>query len=174
MNKQAILHRRGAIVVALAVVLAMAAVVMLPRASSAAPGPNGNAPKPFHNTYTVEGACDFPVLIEEAGKVKDIELPGGDVLRIFPTQHSTLTNLEEPSNQVMLRGGGKGRVTPPSTEGGDLLVTVTGHNVLVVPGEGIFEVRKATFTLAPPYDVGSELTILEREGKAIDLCARLA
>ena len=67
-----------------------------------------------------------------------------------------------------------GRVTPPSVEGGDLLVTVTGHNVLVVPGEGIFEVRQATFTLAPPYDVGSEHTILESRGKLVDLCALLA
>ena len=114
------------------------------------------------------------MLVEEGGKVMDIALPGGEVLRIFPGGRSTLTNLEEPSNQVTLRGGGKGRVTPPLVEGGDLLVTVTGHNVLVVPGEGIFEVRKATFTLAPPYDVGSELTILESQGKVVDLCALLA
>jgi hypothetical protein len=172
MDKEAI-PRRGAAVLALAVALALAllavaAVVASPKAAEAAP------PEPADETFIVEGACDFPVRVVGSGKFKDIALPGGDILRVFPASRSTLTNLEEPSNRVTLRGGGKGRITFPSTEGGDLLVTVTGHNVLVVPGEGIFEVRKATFTLAPPYDVGSELTILERRGKLIDLCARLS
>jgi hypothetical protein len=174
MDKEAIRYCTLA-VLALAVVLALGLLAVslgaLPKAASAQEPP---PPQPVDNTFTVEGACDFPVLIEESGKVMDIPLPGGDILRIFPGARSTLTNLEEPSNQITLRGGGKGRVTPPSTEGGDLLVTVTGHNVLVVPGEGIFEVRQATFTLAPPYDVGSELTVLERQGEIVDLCARLS
>ncbi len=148
-------------------VLAVAAVVASPKAASAAP------PERFVDTFIVEGACDFPVRIVNSGKFKEIALPGGDLLSIS-SGVSTLTNLEEPSNRVTLRGGGKGRITFPSTEGGDLLVTVTGHNALVVPGEGIFDVRKATFTLAPPYDVGSKLTILERRGKIVDLCARLS
>jgi hypothetical protein len=166
--------KRTALILATAAMLAaLVAVLGVPAMAQVPPGPP--PPQPVDNTFTVpEGACDFPVLIEESGKVMDIPLPGGDILRIFPGAQSTLTKLEEPSNQITLRGGGKGRVTPPSTEGGDLLVTVTGHNVLVVPGEGIFEVRKATFTLAPPYDVGSELTVLERRGKIVDLCARLS
>jgi hypothetical protein len=163
-------RRMLVLVVGAALALAVAAVAWPKDASAQLPPP----PQPVDNSFTVEGACDFPVLVEESGMVMDIALPGGEVLRIFPGAGSTLTNLEEPSNQVALRGGGKGRVTPPSVEGGDLLVTVTGHNVLVVPGEGIFEVRKATFTLAPPYDVGSELTILESQGKLVDLCALLA
>jgi hypothetical protein len=166
-----LLHRRMLVlVVGAALALAVAAVAWPKDASAQLPPP----PQPVDNTFTVEGACEFPVLFEESGQVMDIALPGGEVLRIFPGARSTLTNLAEPSNQVTLRGGGMGRVTPPSVEGGDLLVTVTGHNVLVVPGEGIFEVRQATFTLAPPYDVGSALTILESEGKVTDLCALLA
>jgi len=167
-----LLHRSRLMVFTLAVALALAvaAVAWCKDASAQSPPP----PQPVDNTFTVEGACEFSVLIEESGKVMDIPLPGGDVLRIFPGAGSTLTNLEEPSNQVTLRGGGTGRVTPPLVEDGDLLVTVTGHNVLVVPGEGIFEVRNATFTLAPPYAVGSELTILESQGKVVDLCALLA
>lgn len=163
-------RRMLVLVVGAALALAVAAVAWPKHASAQLPPP----PQPVDNTFTVEGACEFSVLVEESGMVMDIPLPGGNVLRIFPGAGSTLTNLEEPSNQVTLRGGGKGRVTPPLVEGGDLLVTVTGHNVLVVPGEGIFEVRKATFTLAPPYDVGSELTILESQGKVVDLCALLA
>src|ERR687898_1045423 len=162
-------RRMLVLVVGAALALAVAAVAWPKDASAKLPPP----PQPVDNTFTVEGACDFSVLVEESGMVMDIALPGGDVLRIFPGAGSTLTNLEEPSNQVTLRGGGKGRVTPPLVEGGDLLVTVTGHNVLVVPGEGIFEVRKATFPLAPPYDVGSELTILESQGKVVDLCTLL-
>jgi hypothetical protein len=165
-----LLHRRMLVlVVGAALALVVAAGAWPKDASAQLPPP----PQPVDNTFTVEGACEFSVLFEESGKVMDIALPGGDVLRIFPAARSTLTNLDEPSNQVTVRGGGMGRVTPPSVEG-DLLVTVTGHNVLVVPGEGIFEVRQATFTLAPPYDVGSELTILESRGKLVDLCALLA
>jgi hypothetical protein len=44
-----------------------------------------------------------------------------------------LTNLEEPTNQVTIRGGGIGRVTP--LDNGDWLVQVEGHNILVVPGK---------------------------------------
>jgi hypothetical protein len=106
--------------------------------------------------------------------VKFIDVPGEDFMLVFPPSGgaTTMTNLEEPENQVTVRGGGMGRVTP--LENGDWLVKVSGHNILVVPDEGIFEVRRATFTLAPPFDVGSELTILERRGKVADLCAALA
>jgi hypothetical protein len=64
-------------------------------------------------------------------------------------------------------------VTPLAN--GDWLVKVSGHNILVVPGEGIFlSIGQATFILAPPFTVGSELTILESRGKLVDLCERLA
>ena len=168
-----ILHRRMLVLV-LGAALGLALAFVLPKATTAAPEPNENAPIRVDNAYTVEGACDFPVLFEETFKVKFIDVPGEDFMLVFPPGGggTTLTNLEEPENQVTVRGGGKGRVTP--LENGDWLVKVSGHNILVVPGEGIFEVRRATFTLAPPYEVGSELTILERRGKLVDLCALLA
>lgn len=53
-----------------AVALALAIVVMLPRASSAAP------PEPVDETFVIEGVCDFPVLADMTGKVKFIDLPG--------------------------------------------------------------------------------------------------
>jgi hypothetical protein len=160
-----LLHRRMLVLV-VGAALALALAFVLPNATTAAP------PEDVDNTFTVEGACDFPVQIEETGKVKFIDVPGEDFMLVFPSTATTLTNLEEPENQVTIRGGGKGRVTPLAN--GDWLVKVSGHNRLVVPDEGIFEVRRATFTLAPPYDVGSELTILETRGKVIDLCAALA
>ena len=163
-----LLHRRMLVLV-VGGALALAVGFVLAKASAAAP------PEPVQPpTFTVEGACDFPVLFEQSGKVKfiDVPPPEGDFMLVFPGAVTTLTNLEEPEHQVTVRGGGMGRVTPLAN--GDWLVKVSGHNILVVPGEGIFEVRRATFTLAPPYDVGSELTILESRGKLVDLCALLA
>jgi hypothetical protein len=161
-----LLHRRMLVLV-VGVALALAVAFVLPKATTAAP------PGPVGDPYTVAGACDFPVLFEDTGKLKIIELPGpeGAFLVIFAGWSTTLTNLEEPANQVTIRGGGIGRVTPLAN--GDWLVEVSGHNILVVPGEGIFEVRRATFTLAPPFTVGSELTILESHGKLTDICALL-
>jgi|SRR5215212_8197071 len=161
-----LLHRR-VLVLVVGVALALTVAFVLPKVTTAAPPESADA------TFTVAGACDFPVFFEQTGKVKVIGLPGpeGAFLVIFAGGSSTLTNLEEPTNQVTLRGGGIGRVTP--LDNGDWLVEVEGHNILVVPGEGIFDVRHATFTLAPPYDVGSELTILESQGKLTDLCTLL-
>jgi hypothetical protein len=171
----AILHRRRLVVFALVVALALAVVVVLPKATTAAPSENAGPPEPAQPpTFTVEGACDFPVLFEQTYKVKFIDVPGEDFMLVFPPSGgtTTLTNLDEPENQVTVGGGGKGRVRP--LENGEWLVKVSGHNILVVPDEGIFEVRRATFTLAPPFEVGSELTILESRGKLVDLCAALA
>jgi hypothetical protein len=163
-----LLHRRMLVLV-VGAALALAVAFVLPKATAAAPPESLQPP-----TFTVEGACAFPVFFEQTGKVKfiDVPPPGEDFMLVFPGAVTTLTNLDEPENQVTIRGGGKGRVTPLAN--GDWLVQVSGHNILVVPGEGIFEVRQATFTLAPPYDVGSELTILESRGKFVDLCALLA
>ena len=164
-----LLHRRMLVLV-VGAALALAVAFVLPKATEAVP------PEDLNITYPpVEGACDFPVLIEQTSKLKFIDVPGEDFMIVFPPAGggTTLTNLEEPENRVTIGGGGKGRVTP--LENGDYLVKVTGHNVLVVPGEGIFlTIGRATFTLSPPYEVGSELTILESRGKLVDLCARLA
>jgi hypothetical protein len=65
-----LLHRRMLVLVA-GVALALAVVLVLPRASSAAP------PEPVDNTFVDEGFCDFPVLREETGHVQFTELPGG-------------------------------------------------------------------------------------------------
>lgn len=163
-----ILHRRM-LVLMLGAALALVVAFVLPKATAAAP------PEPVEPpTFTVRGACEFPVLFEQTYKVKFIDVPGKDFMLVFPPAGgaTTLTNLEEPENQVTVVGGGRGRVTPLAN--GKWLVEVSGHNILVVPGEGIFEVRRATFTLAPPFDVGSELTIRETRGKVVDLCAALS
>ena len=160
-----LLHRRMlALVVGIALALGVAFV--LPKATTAA------APVPVDRTTPIVGACAFPVELEETGKEKLIDVPGEDFLLIFPGLRGTFTNVEEPDNQVTLVEPGKGSVTP--LENGDLFVVATGHNVLVVPGEGILlAIGRVEFILAPPHTVGSELTILENQGQLIDVCALL-
>ena len=175
----AILHRRRLVVFTLAVALALAVVVVLPRASSAAPPdqpPNTNAPVFFEDDTVDTGYCDFPVRYEATGHFKFRELPGGDFFLIVQSV-VTLTNVNNPENQLTLRGGGSGRVTPLTEEGleGEVLVVVRGQNLLYDPGEGIFlTIGKVTFTGAEGPFVGSDLTILESRGKVIDVCAALA
>src|SRR5918994_6750680 len=144
-----LLHRRMLVLVA-GVALALAVVLVLPRASSAAP------PDPVDNTFVDEGFCDFPVLREETGHVKFTELPGGDFL-VRGQVATTLTNLDNPENQFFDPGGFSGRVTPLTDAGleGDVLVEASGHNLLFDPGEGIFLIiGQATFTVAGGPSVG--------------------
>jgi hypothetical protein len=163
----AILHRRRLVVFTLAVALALAVVVVLPKVSSA------QSPEP----PVREGFCDFPVLHEETGHAKLRELPGGDFL-LTGQLETTLTNLDNPENQFVDRGGGfSGRVTPLTDAGleGDVLVEASGHNLLFDPGEGIFLIiGQATFTVAGGPFVGGDITILESHGQVIDVCAALA
>jgi hypothetical protein len=164
----AILHRRRLVVFTLAVALALAVVVMWPPKDASA-----EPPTRVDRSSVDEGYCDFPVLREETGVVKFRELPGGDLLL---TGHivTTLTNLDNPENQLIDRGGGfSGRVTPLT--GGDVLVEASGHNLLFDPGESIFLIiGQATFTVAGGPSVGGDITILESHGKVIDVCAALA
>jgi hypothetical protein len=166
----AILHRRRLVVFTLAVALALAVVLVLPRASSAAP------PETVGDTFVDEGFCDFPVQREETGHVKFRELPGGD-FQVTGRVATTLTNLENPENQFFDPGAFRGRVTPLTVAGleGDVLVEASGHNLLFDPGEGIFLIiGQATFTVAGGPSVGGDITILESHGQVIDVCAALA
>ena len=167
----AILHRRSLAFFALAVVLALAVVVVLPKTSSAEP------PIRYDDDSQVyEGFCDFPVLSESTGHFKVRALPGGDFL-LTGRGVATLTNVEEPDNQLIDRGGGSGRITPLTDEGleGDVLVVARGHNLLFDPGEGIFLIiGQATFTVAGGPFVGGDITILETHGRVINVCDRLA
>src|SRR5215211_650442 len=115
----------------LAVALALVAALVAAEGASAAP------PQPINYSDTAEGYCTFPVLFEQTGKVQvHRELPGGEIL-VTGHRPITLTNLDEPENQLIDRGGGfAGRIT--TLENGDALVVATGHNFLFGPGEGIF------------------------------------
>jgi len=148
--------------------LALAVAFVLPRNASAAPHEFGET-----SEWTIEGACDFPVLLTQTpastGTVK--ELPGGVTL-LAGNSILTATNLENPENQVTDVGGGSAFVT--LDENGDLLVVARGHTGLIVPDEGIFfTYGRATITVEPPGTPGLPLTILENQGRLIDVCALL-
>ena len=167
-----ILQHRRLVVFALAVALALAMIVVLPRASSA---DSPNSVPDSSEVFT--GFCDFPVRVETTNlHVKIRELPGGDFL-LTAQGVTTFTNVDNPENQLVDRGGGSGRITPLTEEGleGDVLVVARGHNALFDPGVGIFlTIGKVRFTVAGGPGVGGDITILESRGKVIDLCERLA
>ena len=166
----AILHRRRLVFVMLAVVLALAVVVVLPKTGSAEP------PSRYDDQVDrYRGFCDFTVLSESSGHIKVRELPGGDFL-LTGAGVTTVTNVDNPENQLVDRGGGSGRITPLTEEGleGDVLVVARGQNFLFDPGETIYlTIGKVRFTVAGGPFVGGDINILQRRRKVIEVCAAL-
>jgi hypothetical protein len=107
------------------------------------------------------------------GKVKIIDLPGGSLLITAPGLRATLTNLEEPDNQLSF--GITGTVREREPENGVTSVVGRGRNLLGVQGEGLFLViGRVEYIYNPTDGPFVDLTILENKGRLIDLCARLA
>ena len=153
----------------LAAALALTAAVVVPRATSAAP------PEPVDQTpYELEGFCDFPVQVEETGKTKEILLPDESLLLTAPGVRTTVTNLTEPDKQVSLVNTGTLRLR--ELENGNLSLVGRGHNVLYDPGGGIFLSIGRVELLLTPTDIPDvyDITILENQGRLIDVCALLA
>ena len=161
--------RRTMMVCVLAGASALAmALLALPQAASAAP------PIP-PGTYTVEGACDFPVLIEATGKFGIKDLPGGRVIVLKPGFRATLTNLEDPTNKVSYVASGVWHQRENFGPGGGDVVVATGRNLLVDPGLGIFlTIGRYTFISDASDPIFANITQLEGHGRIIDVCARLA
>jgi hypothetical protein len=154
------LHHR-LIVCVLAVALALTMAVMLPRATSAAP------PEPFDFTEVVEGECDFPVLLEVSGKEKVIEFDGNTLITA-PGLRATLTNLDEPTNQVTLNITGTVRVQEQAN--GDVVYVFRGRNLLYGPDvDLILTIGRFTGT----ETAEGEFSPLTGNGRIIDVCALL-
>ena len=169
----AILHCRRLVVIALAVALALAVVVVLPRVASADP------PHSVPDTNQVlRGFCNFPVRLEITDNhLKLRPKHGGDYYLFNGRGVTTLTNVRNPENQLVDRGGSSARITPLTNKGlnGDVLIVARGHNVLADPREGFFlTIGKVTFTVEDGPFVGGAINIRDHHGKLIDVCARLA
>jgi|SRR5215211_1607568 len=161
-----LLHRRILVLVA-GVALALAVVLVLPRASSAAP------PGPVDVTTTLPG-CDFPVEAEVSGKSKVIDLDSGQTLITSPNLRITLTNVTEPTNQVTYVITGS-FLTTERTDG-NLDVEARGRNLIFGEGVGIFlTIGQFTF-IGREVDEGVivALTPPTGEGSLTDVCALLA
>jgi len=147
----------------LAGALALAVALAATNDVSAAP------PEPVDDTFTEGGLCDFPVLFEISGKNKVIDLPNGDVLFKNPGLRVTLTNVDEPTNQVTYVSTGTIRLT--ELEDGELLLVTTGRTVLFNEDIGIL-VPIGRFTLV--IDKKGNFSQPTGNGRLIDACARLA
>ena len=161
-----LLHRRMLVLVA-GVALALAVVLVLPRASSAAP------PGPVDVTTTLPG-CDFPVEAEVSGKSKVIDLDSGQTLITSPNLRITLTNVTEPTNQVTYVITGS-FLTTERTDG-NLDVEARGRNLIFGEEVGIFlTIGQFTF-IGREVDEGVivALTPPTGEGSLTDVCALLA
>jgi hypothetical protein len=161
-----LLHRRMLVLVA-GVALALAVVLVLPRATSAAP------PEPV-GVDTMLPGCEFPVRAEVSGKSKVIDLPSGQTLITAPNLRITLTNLTEPTNQVTYVITGS-FLTTERTDG-NLDVEARGSNLIFGPEVGIFlTIGQFTF-IGFEADEGVVVAITPPtgEGSLTDVCALLA
>ena len=162
-----LLHRRMLVLLAgVALALAVVWVLLLPRASSAAP------PEPVDVTTELPG-CNFPVGAEVSGKSKEMVLPSGQTLITSPNLRITLTNLNEPTNQVTYVITGSFLTT--ERPDGNLDVEARGSNLIFGPEVGIF-LTIGRFTFVGFEDEGAIVAITPPtgEGSLTDVCAVLA
>ena len=146
------------------------ALLMLAFATTASAAP----PEPVDTTpFLVEEICPFPMLAELSGKSKVKELPGGRTLGIAPGLRVTLTNLEEPTNQVSYIITGTFLQT--ELDNGNLFVVARGRNIVFGPEVGMF-LTTGRFTFSA-FDAGGIPLALTRptgKGRLVDVCATLA
>jgi hypothetical protein len=154
---------------AVLVVGALMALLMVAFAATASAAP----PEPVDSTpFTVEGICPFPMLAELSGKSNVKELPGGRTLSTSPGLRVTLTNLEEPSNQVtyVITGSFLIRDLPD----GNQFVVARGRNIVFGPDVGMFlTIGRFTFVGFDADGTPLALTQPEGNGRLIDVCAQL-
>jgi len=161
-----VLRRRLWVLLAAATMAALMLVAV--RDVSAAP------PEPVDATIEpIEGICDFPLRAELSGKSKVKELPGGRTLSTSPGLRVTLTNLEEPTNQVTYVITGSFLLT--ELDDGNQFVVARGRNIVFGPDVGMFlTIGRFTFVGFDADGTILALTQPEGNGRLIDVCARLA
>ena len=157
------LHRTLMVCV-LAGALALAvALLVLPKAASAAP------PEPVNLTETLGPEyCGFPVLSEVSGKMNVIDLPNGDSLWKYPGLRITLTNKETGKQETYVSTGGF-RAT--KLKGGETLLVSTGQNVIYSPSIGIL-VLKGRVTFVEDRD--GNFSQPKGDGSIVNVCDQLA
>lgn len=130
-----------------------------------------NRPEHFEESFSIEGICSFPVLVELSGKMKAMELTGGRTIIIAPDEFVVLTNLDDPSKQEVMAITGAFHETVFAN--GDTELVVTGRNLLVgLDPDALFVVTMGdfSFVLDENFNVVQPLT---GKGRVIDICALL-
>jgi hypothetical protein len=150
-----------AIVISIILVVSVAAPIAL------AQGP----PTDFDDSFTIDGICAFPVLVELSGKAKTIGLPDGRAILTSPGVTATLTNLDNPTKQESLGITGAFHLTFP--ENGDVEFVVTGRNLLVgFDPEAAFVVAIGRFSFVLDAE-GNLIQPVSGKGQLIDVCTLL-
>jgi hypothetical protein len=156
-----ILEHRRVVVLALALALGLAMILIGTWATSAKPG----SPE---NSFTVRGACDFPVLFEPSGRGLNILESSDDrTIVTAPGATVTLTNLEQPDNQITVVVTAAEHLTPQPD--GTTVDVITGQILFWPPLQLL--VGHHTLLLNKQ---GKVIEMLSSEGQEIDVCARLA
>jgi hypothetical protein len=168
-----VLVQRRHVVSVLAVAIGLALVFALSRASMAAPStpdePNPNAPMPLEFDRVEEDACpDFAVRFEGTGMLKEIEKPDGTFIFLAPGFRITLTNVEEPENQITVHNTAAFHDT--FLPNGDILSVDTGQ-FLVWPPLQLFVGRHTLLIDGETFEI---IEFVSSQGKTVDLCAQLA
>jgi hypothetical protein len=113
--------------------------------------------------------CPFALEVILTGKLKTIELPGDRLVATGPGLHTTMTNLDEPSQHATLSTAGTAHVT--TQQGGSTVVVYTGRNVLFDEQEGALVLVIGTFTQI--LDAAGHQTF-EGQGQLVNACELIA
>jgi hypothetical protein len=115
------------------------------------------------------GACAFDVLAQQSGKQKQIVLPGGRTLFIFPGNTITLTNPANGKQETFVITGSFHQTV---LENGDVVTVATGRNALLDPEAG-FVIAIGDFSYV--FDAaGNLIQPLQGTGQRINICELLA
>lgn len=128
-------------------------------------------PSDVDESFTIEGICAFPVLVELRGKSNTIELPGGRIIFTSPRLTATLTNLDHPANHETL--GITGAFHQTVLPNGDVELVLTGRNLLIgLDPEAGFVISIGRFSFVVDAD-GNIVQPLSGRGQLVDICALL-
>ena len=167
------MNRIVMMVVGFLVALVVAAPMAFAQSQGGAPEPVDETAfvlPPLGDPNAIAAACEFPVRVEYSGKAKTIELPGDRTIFTSPGLDATLTNLDNPENQVTLNVTGAIRQTV--MENGDVVTVITGRNLAGDPEAG-FVLARGNFSFV--FDAeGNLIQPLAGEGQLTDVCTLLS
>jgi hypothetical protein len=172
-----VLGHRRMVVIVLGMAFGLTLVFALSRASSAA-SPNGVPPEPSEVNRIEENLCAFPVLIEGEGKIKDIFTGDGSLIEVAPGFTITMSNLEEPDNQITVTDTAAWNFTPLAN-GGTLFVG-TGQFFVLVDEDLTEELQQGIYlavgrtTWVEDAEGTLDTSTFRNDGQLIDVCATLA